>query len=29
MDSERLIITEETAEMINKTKKDGHKVLAV
>lgn len=29
MDSERLIITEETAEMINNTKKDGHKVLAV
>lgn len=29
MDSERLIIPEETAEMINKTKKSGHKVLAV
>ena len=29
MDSERLIITEETAEMINNTKKAGHKVLAV
>ncbi len=29
MDSERLIITEETAELINKTKKSGHKVLAV
>ena len=29
MDSERLIITEETAELINKTKKEGHKVLAV
>ena len=29
MDSERLIITEETAEMINKTKKAGNKVLAV
>ena len=29
MDSERLIIPEETAEIINKTKKSGHKVLAV
>ena len=29
MDSERLIISEETAELINKTKKSGHKVLAV
>ena len=29
MDSERLIITEEAAELINKTKKSGHKVLAV
>jgi len=29
MDSERLIIPEETAEMINRTKKSGHKVLAV
>ena len=29
MDSERLIITEETAELINKTKKAGNKVLAV
>lgn len=29
MDSERLIITEETAELINRTKKSGHKVLAV
>ncbi len=29
MDSERLIITEETAEAINRTKKSGHKVLAV
>ena len=29
MDSERLIIEEETAEIINKTKKSGHKVLAV
>ena len=29
MDSERLIITEETSELINKTKKSGHKVLAV
>ena len=29
MDSERLIITEKTAELINKTKKSGHKVLAV
>ena len=29
MDSERLFITEETAELINKTKKEGHKVLAV
>ena len=29
MDSERLIIPEETAEMINNTKKSGHKVLAV
>ena len=29
MDSERLIITPEAAEMINKTKKSGHKVLAV
>ena len=29
MDSERLIITEDAAELINKTKKSGHKVLAV
>ena len=29
MDSERLIITEETAELINRTKKAGNKVLAV
>lgn len=29
MDSERLIISEETAEIINRTKKSGHKVLAV
>lgn len=29
MDSERLIITEETADIINRTKKSGHKVLAV
>ena len=29
MDSERLIITPEAAELINKTKKSGHKVLAV
>jgi S-adenosylmethionine:tRNA ribosyltransferase-isomerase len=29
MDSERLIITQEAADLINKTKKDGHKVLAV
>ena len=29
MDSERLIITEEAAEQINRTKKSGHKVLAV
>ncbi len=29
MDSERLIISEETAELINKTKKAGNKVLAV
>ena len=29
MDSERLIITEEAAEIINKTKREGHKVLAV
>ena len=29
MDSERLIITEEAADLINKTKKSGHKVLAV
>ena len=29
MDSERLIITEETADLINKTKKAGNKVLAV
>ena len=29
MDSERLIITEEAAEAINRTKKAGHKVLAV
>ena len=29
MDSERLIIEEETAELINKTKKAGNKVLAV
>ena len=29
MDSERLIITEEAAGIINKTKKSGHKVLAV
>ena len=28
MDSERVIITEEAAELINKTKKSGHKVLA-
>ena len=29
MDSERLIITEETAELINRTKREKHKVLAV
>ena len=29
MDSERLIITEEASELINRTKKNGHKVLAV
>ena len=29
IDSERVIITEEAAELINKTKKSGHKVLAV
>ena len=29
MDSERLIITQETADLINKTKAEGHKVLAV
>ena len=29
MDSERLIITPETADIINNTKKSGHKVLAV
>ena len=29
MDSERVIITEEAAELINKPKKSGHKVLAV
>ena len=29
MDSERLIITPETAELINNTKRNGHKVLAV
>ena len=29
MDSERLIITEEAANLTNKTKKSGHKVLAV
>ena len=29
MDSERLIITEEAAELINKTKKEGHKVAVV
>ncbi len=29
MDSERLIISQETADLINKTKADGHKVLAV
>ena len=29
MDSERLIITEEAAAQINRTKKEGHKVLAV
>ena len=29
MDSERLIITEKAAELINKTKKSGHKVVAV
>ena len=29
MDSERLIIPEESAEIINKTKREGHKVLAV
>lgn len=29
MDSERLIITPESAEIINKTKAEGHKVLAV
>ena len=29
MDSERIIIPEETAEIINETKKSGHKVLAV
>ena len=29
MDSERLIISEEAAELINKTKKAGHRVLAV
>lgn len=29
MDSERLIITQETADLINSTKKSGHQVLAV
>ncbi|MCD8312704.1 MAG: S-adenosylmethionine:tRNA ribosyltransferase-isomerase, partial [Bacteroidales bacterium] len=29
MDSERLIITPETADLINRTKKSGHQVLAV
>ena len=29
MDSERLIITEEAAQLINNTKKNGHRVLAV
>lgn len=29
MDSERLIISEETANLVNSTKKSGHKVLAV
>ena len=29
MDSERLIITQETADLINRTKRDGHQVLAV
>ena len=29
MDSERLIISEETADLINRTKRDRHKVLAV
>ena len=29
MDSERLIISEETAKAVNQTKKNGHKVLAV
>jgi S-adenosylmethionine:tRNA ribosyltransferase-isomerase len=29
MDSERLIITEETAEQINRAKKAGHRILAV
>lgn len=29
MDSERLIITEESAALINRTKREGHKILAV
>ena len=29
MDSEQLIISEETAELVNKTKRDGHKVFSV
>lgn len=29
MDSERLIITEESANVINRTKREGHKILAV
>ena len=29
MDSERLIITEDAADLINRTKREGHKVLAV
>ncbi len=29
MDSERMIISKETAEMVNKTKREGHKVVAV
>lgn len=29
MDSERMIISKETAEMVNKTKREGHKVVAI